>query len=388
MPAKTINIVAIANIIGDSGNIVNERQVLHEFLKHSNKLIIISQVSPLHIIKGLHRKYAYKFPEATIIYIPFIQFPFKYAETINIILYIIYSHIILYILYIIYSIYKINLIYVRDPRIAAAIVSSRKFANITYVKIAAFLEDEITGYPKTLFISMVNGIDKYVISKSAGIIVHSEIFAYKLEVKRNIKPRKIFIIPPGIQIKLIKNIKKRCPRKDRGDRLILGFLGSLEPWQGADMLCDISNILEKLNYPNEILIIGDGRLKWSILEKCKNKVTITGFLPHQEALCMARKMFDVLLLPRIESDTTNATIPIKIVEAIALGIPVVATRLRALEELEGDGVYLVDRDPHKFVETIIHAIKHGYTSGEAVASRFAYEINVSRFLEEVIDLAA
>ena len=73
---------------------------------------------------------------------------------------------------------------------------------------------------------------------------------------------------------------------------------------------------------------------------------ITGFLSHEEAL-KHLAMLDIMVLPSKRISTTELNIPIKIIEAWALGIPIVATKHRVFIEMSfKDGEHLVYCEPN------------------------------------------
>jgi len=78
----------------------------------------------------------------------------------------------------------------------------------------------------------------------------------------------------------------------------------------------------------KLVIIGDGPLRDKIEHLCRKlklNYCITGYLPHEDALKMLREL-DVMILPSRKISTTETIIPIKILEAWALGVPVVTTK--------------------------------------------------------------
>ena len=144
---------------------------------------------------------------------------------------------------------------------------------------------------------------------------------------------KILLCPAGIDLGKIRKIVHR--ENVKGDKVRIGFLGSLAWWQGVDILAEaVAMVKEKL--PNvELFIVGDGSMREEVSNLCRNykiKYTITGFVPHEEALKYL-KSFDVLVLPRLKTSVTEKTIPIKIIEAWALGVPVIVTRHRVFVEM-------------------------------------------------------
>jgi len=185
---------------------------------------------------------------------------------------------------------------------------------------------------------------------------------------------------------MINVVKRYCPRRGEvRDEIIIGFLGSLRWWQGVDILCDIVAELNSRGYKAKLKVIGDGPLKTYLLNKCRAvgaRVEITRLLPHHRALCIARRDFDVLVLPRIRTETTSSTVPLKVVEALALEIPVVVTELPAYEKLKGKGLYTSKRTPKDFANTILTVLTNPSQSFDyETIQKYFYEVSVNKFIK-------
>ncbi|MCD6301060.1 MAG: glycosyltransferase family 4 protein, partial [Staphylothermus sp.] len=216
--------------------------------------------------------------------------------------------------------------------------------------------------------------------------VHSTEFAKHLILKREILPKKIVELPPGISSSFVDKVKKYCMRKKKkkSKEVIVGFLGLLAKWQGVDILCDIVAELNRRGYRAKLKVIGDGPLRRFLMHKCRSlgvEVEITGFISHQKALCLARREFDVLVLPRIKTETTSSIIPIKIIEALALEVPVIATDLLVYKKFEGRGLYTSKRTPKHFADTILKILTNPSNADiNSYLQKYLYELNVRRFL--------
>jgi glycosyltransferase involved in cell wall biosynthesis len=114
------------------------------------------------------------------------------------------------------------------------------------------------------------------------------------------------------------------------EHYIVGFLGLITWWQGIDVLAKSVAKLKKMNLEKSVklLLVGDGPERRRIEDLCKKleiDYEITGFVKHEKALEYL-SMFDVLVLPSYRISTTESIIPIKVIEAWALGVPVIVTR--------------------------------------------------------------
>jgi len=386
---RMTKVLVIAPIIGFIGNAVNERQVVMALSRYSEHVFVITPLDIKSIVKGLYKKYLeQRPPNVRVFLVPLLAFK-RFWVTRHII-YTFYALLFSIIAYILDLREGFDLIYVRDPHFAIFISFSKRLSRKAFVKIGAIAEEDIHVYTrllKRLAIAVMQSIDRHVMKHVAGIVVASVDFAKHLVLRRQVLPEKIRILPPGIMWSTINTVKRYCPRRKRGimDEVVVGFLGFLEVWQGVDILCDIVAELSKKGYRAKLKVIGDGPLRKYLINRCIDKgveVEITGFLPHHKALCLARRDFDILVLPRIRSETTSSIVPIKVIEALALGIPVVVTELSAYRELEGKGLYTSKRTPKHFADTILKLLSSmQYCVDYEFLQKYSYEYNVDKFIK-------
>ena len=384
-----VKVLVIAPIIGSTGDTVNERQVVMAISQYSEKVLIITSLGIRGIIKRSYKTYLSNRPPNTkILLIPFTLLPFDQLWMVNFIIYTFYALLLSIITYLLDLKICFDLIYVRDPRSALFISFFKRLSRKCFTKIVAITEEEIyTGFLKGLAEMIIRSIDRHVMKRVAGIVVPSIDFAKRLVLRRQVLPRKISVLPPGVTRFIIDTVKRCCPRRKRGvkDEIIVGFLGLLARWQGVDIFCDIVAELNRRGYKAKLKVIGDGPLRAYLMSRCNNlgvRVEITGFLPHHKALCLARRDFDVLILPRIRTETTSSIVPIKVIEALALGIPVIVTDLPAYEELKGKGLYTSKRTPKEFADTILTILSSPSRSIDyKFLRKYFYEHNVGKFLK-------
>lgn len=122
-----------------------------------------------------------------------------------------------------------------------------------------------------------------------------------------------------------------------GGRRVIGYIGTFQPYEGLDLLVRaLPKILHQL--PNtQLMITGAGGVQ-SELERLTaelglgQQITFTGRVPHEDVLDLYAAS-DLLAYPRISTRTTRITTPLKPVEAMAMGKPVVVSDLPAMREL-------------------------------------------------------
>ena len=322
-------IAIIPNVFGFTGDAVNERQLVKHLCKNS-KCIVFSFIGISKLLR-LRKLVAEVYEEGwgkNIVLIPIPLIPPYTIFTL------IVSLLITSFIWVLDKFAKIRLIYVRSSILALGVTSIKSLAKRTCVKIPAIVEDEVLRWRRIISF-IYNLADRHVLSRAGTIGIPSPLLLKKLIVRRRVLQKgKIVLIPAGIDREKIEALKEYSINHNTKVHYIIGFIGYLEWWQGVDILvkavAKIKNLLDK---PVKLLIIGDGTERRKIEALCKKLnayCDITGFIKHEDALKLL-KTFDVLVVPRRRTSNTEAVIPIKIIEAWALGVPVIATAHEVFE---------------------------------------------------------
>jgi glycosyltransferase involved in cell wall biosynthesis len=130
-------------------------------------------------------------------------------------------------------------------------------------------------------------------------------------------------------------------------------VASLREYKGHAVLLDAVRLLRERGKSMRVVLVGDGALRGALeariaRERLGDAVELRGALPHEEiprVLAGATAM----VLPSVTSrDGQMEGIPVALMEAMAAGVPVVATRLSGIPELVRDGetgLLVPERDP-------------------------------------------
>ncbi|MGB9615308.1 MAG: glycosyltransferase family 4 protein, partial [Fervidobacterium sp.] len=144
-------------------------------------------------------------------------------------------------------------------------------------------------------------------------------------------------------------------------------------------------------------VVGDGHMREKVAKVCENhkiKYTITGFVPHDEALKYLRS-FDVLVLPSAKTSATEANIPIKVVEAWALGVPVIATPHKVFKSMCKDGENMLFAEPNSkdvaekilLLTSNLELKEKLAKNGQILAQNFDYDKIAERLLTSILQSA-
>lgn len=130
-------------------------------------------------------------------------------------------------------------------------------------------------------------------------------------------------------------------------RPTLAFIGHPKPWHGADRLPSLLQALSERGHRPRLLIIGGGPGAKEIADLSRahgvaNQITITGALPPDQASrLLTQATIGIAPYPRQES---FYFCPLKIIDYLAAGLPIVSTRQGDIADLVGDAGVIVEPD--------------------------------------------
>lgn len=294
-------------------------------------------------------------------------------------------------------------IYIRSSLLSVGPLSFESTAERTIVKIPDIVEDYIALGHEIISCNLFRNItkwlsilsDKFALHRARRIAALGKGIGQEIIQRRGIIPKQpILIIPPSIDIQqeLIAEIKRSQSIVKEKDKIVVGFLGSLQWWQGADLLAEAMVIVDKEIPDIRLLIVGDGEMRNRIVAICKESridYEITGFLSHNEALKYL-STFDVMVLPRLKMASTESILPLKVMEAWALGVPVLVTRQKVFHEKyrEFEDVVYCEPEPQDIARAILVVLKNEKIrfrlskKGPELAAGFSYQTTADKIIEE------
>jgi glycosyltransferase involved in cell wall biosynthesis len=150
------------------------------------------------------------------------------------------------------------------------------------------------------------------------------------------------------------------------DRLNIVYFGTITNRLGVDLAVRAVNELRDRASNIQFFVYGDGDGRNECRELCKqlgveNRVHFSeSTVPLDELIQKVRGM-DLVVIPNRSNVATDLMLPVKMLEGIALGIPVVAPRLRTIEHYfdEDQVFYFEPEDVHSLAEAIFSAYRNG-----------------------------
>jgi glycosyltransferase involved in cell wall biosynthesis len=137
-------------------------------------------------------------------------------------------------------------------------------------------------------------------------------------------------------------------------------IASLRAYKGHAVLLDAVGLLRARGTPLRVVLVGDGELRRSLAARIAREglgdtVVLRGALPHQEIPSVLAGA-TAMVLPSVTSrDGQMEGIPVALMESMAAGVPVVATKLSGIPELIRDGetgLLVPERDPAALAEAM------------------------------------
>ena len=162
-------------------------------------------------------------------------------------------------------------------------------------------------------------------------------------------------------------------RYNLNDKLVIGFAGSLKPWHGVDLLMKAFASIRHISGGRagfgarlRLLIIGDGPQREQLIQLSHDldldeAVMFTGAISHDEMPAHLAAL-DIAVAPYLSSDGFYFS-PLKIMEYLAMGLPVVAPRLGQIPSLLQNGkspcglIYPPD-DQHELTSALLALINN------------------------------
>jgi glycosyltransferase involved in cell wall biosynthesis len=162
-------------------------------------------------------------------------------------------------------------------------------------------------------------------------------------VGRGIDPDRVVVVPNAVPESFTAPLPPAAAARERlglpAEAFVLGTVTTLNDYEGIDTVVEALRLLDDPQF--RLLVVGDGparpRLE-ALAAPLGDRVRFTGRVPHS-AVREHLAALDVFVVPRHETPVTALVPPIKPLEALAVGVPVLASDLPPLVEIVRPGSY-------------------------------------------------
>lgn len=199
------------------------------------------------------------------------------------------------------------------------------------------------------FISLIQ-MEKELLSKVTSYFAVSQLL---LDMKQASSGNNFFL-PQGVQTEHFRKNIDKIPNDIKNlKKPVIGFFGLISEWIDLDLIAHSASELPNYSF----LIIGKPSVDVSVFKKYSN-ITFIGEVDFIDLPNYA-SIFDVGIIPFKVNDLTLACNPLKLLEYLSLGIPVVSVNLP--EVIKFNSVAYIANNYQEFVEKIKLALNENNT---------------------------
>ncbi len=231
-------------------------------------------------------------------------------------------------------------LHVRDPWSALPVVTApgREYPVVYEVNGLPSIELSHTwplAAPATL--ARIAELEDLCLGRAEAVVVPSEVIAGALR-RRGVPAGRITLVPNGA------DVAHERPRPDGAPDRYIVYVGALQPWQGLDVLLHAYARLADLTGLSLVICSSVPERRARALRRLAERLGVAErvvwrfTLPHDEVgAWLAAAEVSVAPLTGCARNVDQGCAPLKILESMAAGTPVVASGLPAVRELMTDG---------------------------------------------------
>ena len=225
-------------------------------------------------------------------------------------------------------------------------------------------------------------------------------------VTRGVTAEKILIVPNAVSEEFLRPLPDatalRAALGIDPDEYVVGVVSSLVQHEGIGTLLEATAILRARGLPARALIVGDGPERAALQRQAAEAglaqaAVFTGRVPAAKVR-QFHALLDVFVVPRTSDRVCQLVTPLKPVEAMASGLCVVTSELKALTEIvkhEVTGMQTVPQDPVSLANCLEHLLyspdirrKLGDNAREWAARDRTWAHNATRYQDAYARLGA
>ena len=235
---------------------------------------------------------------------------------------------------------EFDLVYERYSLFGVAGLTLARQRGIPYVlevrwRANAPLVEEQKIHRSLVLEPLAKAIEKYLFSNADLIIAVSQ--GVKDYVASVAPDSQVTILPNGVDISpyVFAHRNDDTREKTGGGNFRVGFVGSMKPWHGVELLLEAFHGLPP-DDGDRLVFVGEGPMTESIIQTSdqlglRNRVTLTGAIDH-DLIPDTLMALDVLVAPCPQIVDFYFS-PIKIFEYMASGRPIVASSVGQVAEM-------------------------------------------------------
>ena len=229
-----------------------------------------------------------------------------------------------------------DLVYERlSPFAVAGVATARRLGCPHILEVNAPLAQEGARHRGQALPEAALLLERAALAATSRIVAVSEELRDHL-IADGADPRRITVVPNGVDVHAFAPEGPALPPGlDAG--FVVGFVGSLKAWHGIDVLASAFRLLA-VDPDVHLLVVGDGPMAHELegLDRAlPGRVTNIGMAPPGDVPAYLRRMH-VAVAPYPQLDCFYFS-PLKVLEYMASGCAIVASRIGQLQRLIRDG---------------------------------------------------
>lgn len=174
-------------------------------------------------------------------------------------------------------------------------------------------------------------LEEYVAARADSVFVISRQLGLYAKKNWRIDENKIKLLPNCVNIERIKPLPGVEVEPD-----LIGYAGSLLSYEGLDILLRAMAILRSKNRYLRLMLIGDGEAREELMALAKkldlqSQVSFLGRMDPEAARAKLARA-SLVCLPRKAFEVCKIVTPLKLVEALAMGKPVICSDLPVFKD--------------------------------------------------------
>ncbi len=210
-------------------------------------------------------------------------------------------------------------------------------------EVRAFWEDADVDHGKYMPYSwryrLMAGMEKWACRRADQVAVLCRGLQNDL-IERGIAGAKLTPVFNGVDLddfRLCRPDSEYAERWNLSGKQVIGFVGSFFPFEGLDLLVGAVAEIARTRPDVALLLVGGGRMEDQLTELVKrlgmrDKVLMPGKIPH-DRIAGVYALIDIIVYPRYSIRLTELVTPLKPLEAMAMGKPVIASDIGGHREL-------------------------------------------------------
>ena len=187
--------------------------------------------------------------------------------------------------------------------------------------------------------------DAWTFSNSDHVVVVSTFLAKNLKIDQIAKNWSVTpnAIRKGQELESTLDVSRKSLNIETS-AFLLGFVGSIFPWHGLELIIEAVHQLQSEGKNAQALIVGDGEIREKLEEAAQtlglsNIIHFTGTVPHKDIIAFTR-LCDALVMPKSNSYGS----PVKIFEYGLVGKPCIVPNVAPVIEVfkRGEDGWVID----------------------------------------------